>query len=307
MLASVIFAIVATGEASLPLKQRNVAANNSRTTRQANLRQQAHPKEISLGDVLSGDDTLSYNRYVVEKRHRRVREDHPTKMQLGPSWIDVSYAVLKRRGRVLAKFDDNIYFGVGNDIRFGLFSFLDGPTKQLAVSQDIFREGKQWVVSLAPRPRIIFDGPDWAVGREGDDMGMIDLDHDNVFEITVPITDFYDFQDKLPISRIPLPEIIFKYDSAAGKYVPANPNFASYALRGVSDRKIEQTADELDQRAMALGNLLTLIYVSKQSQAWDFYDRSYKLADKEEIARRVKAILNRQPVYSFIYNQRSHK
>jgi hypothetical protein len=271
------------------------------------LRQQEQAKEISLGDVLSGDDTLSYNGYVVEKRHRKVREDYPAKMQSGPSWIDVSYAVLKRRGKVLSAFDDNIYFGMGNGIRFGLFSFLNGPTKQLAVSQDIFRGGKQWVVSLSPRPRIIFDGPSWAVGREGDDMGMVDLDHDSVFEIIVPITDFYDFQDKLPISRIPLPEIIFKYDSRARKYVPANPLFASYALYGVSDRKVGKATDEFDQRAMALQQLLAFIYVGKQSQAWDLYNRSYNLSDKEEIRRRVKAILIRQPVYKFIYNPRSHK
>ncbi|HVS81602.1 MAG TPA: hypothetical protein VHE60_07690 [Pyrinomonadaceae bacterium] len=223
-------------------------------------------------------------------------------MRSRPSWIDVTYAVLKRKGIVLAKFDDNIYFGMGNDTRFGLFSFLDGPTKQLVISQDIFRGGTQWIISLSPQPRIIFDGPDWAVGREGDDMRTIDLDHDGVFEISVPITDFYDFQDKLPIARIPLPEIIFKYDARAMKYVPANPFFESYALHGISDLEVEKSTDEFDQRAMALENLLAFIYVGKQNQAWDFYNRSYNLSDKEEIRRRVKAILIRQPVYKFIYN-----
>lgn len=228
-------------------------------------------------------------------------------MRSRPSWLDVSYAVIKRKGRILSKFDDNIYFGMGNNTRFGLFSFLGGPTKQIVISQDIFRGGTQWVVSLSPRYRIILNGPNWGVGREGDDMGIIDLDHDGVYEITLPITDFYDFQDKLPIARIPLPEIIFKYDARAVKYVPANPLFESYELRGMSDLEGKERTDEFDQRAMVLETLLAFIYAGKQNQGWDSYNRSYKLSDKEEIRRRVKAILNRQPVYKFIYNQRRNK
>jgi hypothetical protein len=58
---------------------------------------------------------------------------------------------------------------------------------------------------------------------------------------------------------------------------------------------------------MALEKLLAFIYVGKQSQAWDIYNRFYELNDKEEIGRRVKATLIKQPVYKFIYNQRSLK
>jgi len=271
------------------------------------LRQQEEVKEIGMGDILSNDETLSYNGYVVEKRHKKVSYDYPAEMQPRSSRIDVSFAILKRRSVVLTRFDDNIYSGQGNDTRFGLFSFLHGQTKQIVVSQDIFRGGTQWVIDLSPRPRIIFDGPNWAVGREGDDMRIIDLNHDGVFEIIVPITDFYDFQDKLPIARIPLPEIIFKYDRRSMKYVPANPLFESYVLHGIGDLDAGKTVDEFDQRAMTLEKLLAFIYVGKQKQAWDFYNRAYKLSDKEEIRHRVKAILIKQPVYKFIYNPRSRK
>ena len=58
---------------------------------------------------------------------------------------------------------------------------------------------------------------------------------------------------------------------------------------------------------MALETLLALIYVGKQSEAWELYNRSYSLDDKEEIRRRVKTILNRQPVYKFIYNPQRYK
>jgi hypothetical protein len=304
-MASVLVALAMTAEQ--PLKSRNAGANHSSTTSQHDLSRQEQAKEILTGDVLSDDDTLSYNGYVVEKRHKRVRYDYPAEIQSQPSWIDVSYVVLKRQGNVLVTFDDGIYFGMGNATRFGLFSFLPGPTEQLVVSQDLFRGGTQWVVNLSPRPQIIFDGPKWGVGREGDDMTIVDFDHDGVFEIIVPITDFYEFQDKLPIARIPLPEIIFKYDRRLMKYVPANPVFESYALRGIRDLDLGKTIDEFDQRAVVLEKLLAFIYVGKQKQAWNFYDRSYKFSDRKEIRHRIEAILAKQHVYKFIYNPRSPK
>ena len=47
--------------------------------------------------------------------------------------------------------------------------------------------------------------------------------------------------------------------------------------------------------------------LGKEKEAWRFYDRYYKLEDKEEIRRRVIAILHRQPVYKFIYNHAGYK
>jgi hypothetical protein len=262
-------------------------------------------KETWIGDVLFDDDRLSYNGYAVERRHKKIRYDYPPKMRSRSSWFGVSYAVIGRKARVLAKFDDNIYFGMGgNNIRFGLFSFLGGPTRQLVISQDIFRAGTQWVISLSPRPHIIFDGPKWAAGREGDDMRIIDLDNDGVYEITVPITDFYDLQDKMSMSQIPLPEIIFKYDPRKRSYRPANSLFQGYLLQGLKDSTDVDMLDETNHRSIVIGTTLTLVYSGRRTEGWKYFDRTYKLKDKEEIRRRVKSILVRQPVYNFIYNRR---
>ena len=115
---------------------------------------QAAPKEIWIGDILTGDDRVRYNGYVLEKRKRKVRYDYPGQAQ-SSSRIDVSYAVLKRKGKTVAKFDDNIYFGVGNDVRLGLISILGDQSKQMVISKDIPRGGTQWVMNLSPRPRRI--------------------------------------------------------------------------------------------------------------------------------------------------------
>jgi hypothetical protein len=297
-----MIAITASGM----LRSGGIAAKIYYPTAPRYLHRPERLQEISGADVFSDNDRLKQYDYVFEKRYRKVKE-YPKGVGAGQSWIDVSYAVLKRKGKVLAKFDANIYFGLGNATRFGLFSFLNSPAKQIAVSQDISRGGTQWVISLLPQPRIIFDGPYWAVGREGDDMNVVDLDHDGVFEIVVPITDFYDFQDKLPIGRIPLPAIIFRYNKNKMKYFPANPLFESYAIQEINERAVGTISDEFDQRAMALRKLLAYIYVGKEHQAWELYNKSYQLGDKEALRRRVKAILVKQPVYKFIYNTRDHK
>ena len=138
-------------------------------------------------------------------------------------------------------------------------------------------------------------------------MGLIDLDGDGIYEISVMITDFYDLQDKMSMSQIPLPMIIFKYNSLRRRYVPANSLFQDYALEGMTTSTNIGTEDQLQHRSIVLRTTLTLIYAGKRRDGWRYFNQSYKLEDKEEIRRRAKAILVRQPVYKFIYNRGKHK
>ena len=265
-------------------------------------------EESRITDAFVKGDKLNYKSYLMQERYKKVKLDYPREMKAPPLWVEVSYAVITRKRRFIAKFDGGIYFGDGNSTRFGLWSFLGDKTKQLVVSQDIFRGGTQWVASLSPHFHIIFDGPAWGVGREADDMGVIDLDGDGVYEITVPITDFYELQDKLSISQIPLPEIMFKYDPLKGKYLPANPLFPRYLIKGIGTAEEEVSGnDQFAIRSAVLDKLLTYIYVGREREAWAFYDRAYTLDDREEIKRRVKSILRKQPVYKFIYNHAYYK
>jgi len=262
----------------------------------------SEPKEIWLGDVLNDQHAIKYRDYVIQERQRKVYNPQEARIP-----IDVSYAVLKRSGRTILRFDDNIYFGLGNDTRFGLASLLGGQAKQALISQDAPRTGTQWVVMLSQRPRIIFNGPQWSVGREGDDMSVVDLDGDGVYEIMAPITDFYGLQDKMSMSQIPLPLIIFKYSSYKRRYLPANSRFKEYALEGMTTLPNIGTEDQLQHRSLVLRRTLALIYVGKRKDGWRNFNQSYKLNDKVEIIGRVRAILVRQPVYRFIYNRSEHK
>lgn len=300
ILASVLIAIAAA-PANAPVKPES-AATNSYTAAPSSLRQQEQAKEIWMGDILFDEDTLSYKGYVVEMRNRKVRDDYPVKTRT--RWIDVSYAVLKRKGKVLIEFDDNIYFGMGNSTRFGLFSFLPSKAKQLVVSQDVFRGGTQWVINLSPRPRIVFDGPNWEVGREGDDMKIMDLDGDGVFEISVPLCIFYGFKNLSPAAT-PLPAIIFKYSKQARRYLPANPQFADHLLAEMRNQmqnlpRPDDEVEKMNHLGGVLGIVLDYVFAGREQEAWTFYDQAYKLPDKQNIKRQVRARLSQNPVYRFI-------
>ena len=226
----------------------------------------------------------------------------------GSKPIQVSYAVLNQKGKRLIKFDANVYFGPGNSTSFGLISILGKQTKQAIISQDVFRGGRQWIVTLSRHPRIIFDGRAWSVGREGDDMSIADLDRDGVYEISVPTCIFYGFANLSPAAT-PLPTIIFKYSKKAGKYLPANPAFATHVLAGVEKRKERVTpAGDVVNNMNHLGDVmevvLTYVFAGRQREAWAFYDAAYKLPDKNKIKKAILRQLRQSPVYRFIYRKR---
>lgn len=258
-------------------------------------------------DFLIAENQWTHDGYTFEKRSRKASLDAGYGPKASPKWVDVNYVVVKKAGKVLGRFDADVYFGLGNSADFGLFPFLGSKTQELFISQDVPRGGCQWVVSLSPRFRIIFDGAKYMVGREGYDLSATDVDGDGVNEIAAPITDFYSFHDKLSMSQVPLPTIIFKYDSNKKEYLPANHLFQTYSLVEATERDELSSPDRTLTRATVLHRLLVYVYAGREKEAWEFYDRAYKFEDKSEIRRRVKSILRKQPVYKFIYNDRPRK
>lgn len=219
-------------------------------------------------------------------------------------WVDVSYIVIKKGRTIVARFDADVHFGLGNAADFGLFPFLGGKTQQLFISQDIPRGGRQWVVSLSRRFRVIFDGDQYAVGREGYDLGAIDLDKDGIHEITAPITQFYGFSNLSP-ARTPLPTIAFKYNPKAEKYLPANPLFQDYSLRDTEQRKaaIRPAEDPQNHLSDVMSITLDYIFTGQERKAWTFFDESYKLSDKNRMRAEIKSEIRDHPVYRFIYKK----
>lgn len=255
----------------------------------------AEEEPAQVNSVFVEGDSLSYNGYDVVKLKKKV------KLEQTFGLTEVSYALLKKEGKVLAKFD-GVYFGAGNVTDFGLFSFLGGEAKQLVVSQTIPRGGRHWVVTLSPDFRVVYDSGDYRVGREN--LGVLDIDKDGRFEILQEVTAFYGF-DHFSSAETPLPLVIFKYDEKAGKYLPANQLFQEYALRDIESKIATLGSDESGYLSRSLDIALQYVFAGKEEEAWAFFDREYKHPGKEELKSQVKAVLREHPVYRFIYAKRA--
>lgn len=259
---------------------------------------QSRFKEIDISTVFTESETLKYQDFVVRKRHKVLRR--PETMSK-PIHERVSFVVLKRGRRTVMTFDDGYYFGAaGNGTNIGLVSLLGTRSKQLLVSQDVNRAGAQWIVDLSSSPKLILSTSRWGVGREGQDIGIVDFDNDGVFEIKALVTDFYSLQDKMSMSEIPLPGIVFKYDANQRTYIPANQSLFAYTLPKISsDEDTSHLRDASPSEVIRV--LLEYVYSGQEDDGWRLYESRYRGSDKQEIRKRIESILRRQPVYKFIY------
>lgn len=263
------------------------------------------PAGIRIGDALVREDALTHEGYTVRRRDKRLRHGDAPGRADNP---EAAYAVLERAGKVLLRFDAGVYNGGLNSIGFGLFSFLGGASKQLIVSQDAPRQGRQWIVSLSPSPRVIYDGPAFAAGREIDDLRVADFDGDGVYELAAPLTTFYGFRDwALSPSATPLPEVVFRYDEKAGRYLPANARFRQRLLSDVTEAKSKVRGTESPESHLSdvLSVVLAHVFAGDERGGWEFYEKTYGLSDKAEVRRETEAELRAQPVYRFIYAKRA--
>jgi hypothetical protein len=253
----------------------------------------AQPAEILMSDIFTREESLPYNGFNITTIAKRPRGNSQK----------LSYAVIKRSGKVLAKFDNPTDMPM-NETSIGLFSLLGGKTKQLIISQTVPRGGRHWIVELAANPKVLFDSKDYEVGRE--DVSAVDLDSDGIYEITLPVTIFYDAIDRLSISGTPLPTVVFRYDKQAVRYLPANHRYRDYLLKGI-EIEINKLPYEIGERYLArcLDLLLRFLYAGKEKEGWEFFDKAYTLPDADKIKARVKEVLQKAPAYKFIRKRSS--
>jgi hypothetical protein len=238
------------------------------------------------------ESPLSYLGYEIVKSKRQ-----------GAS--EVEYAVLRHNGREVAKFDSPI--DQLSEIRFGLFSFLGKDDKQLIIEQTADKFWRYWVVSLQPKFKILYDSKKYDVVFE---LRVADLDHDGNLEIIQNLGTFWYFNSNNVLSS--RPQMIFKYNSSMGSYIPANPEFKETALKDIEQRieKTRQVAQKKDDpaydlhlRSAVVDVVLRYLYAGEQDTAWAFYDQAYNVEDKESLRAQLKAKLTQDALYREITNQ----
>lgn len=260
----------------------------------------------SLGDFIKAyakDETLSFMGYEVVKSRRQSKIGQPAGV------TEIEYAVLRRNGRVVAKFDSPI--DQISEVRFGLFSLLGNDAKQLVIEQTSNKFWRYWIVSLQPQFKVIYDSSKYDVVYE---LRVDDIDSDGKLEIIQSLGSFWYFNSDNLFS--PRPQMIFKYNSSTGTYIPANPEFKEAALKDIEQRigKTREVIERKDDRAYALhvrsavlDVVLRYFYAGKRDEAWAFYDQHYNVDDKESLRAELKDKLKQDALYREITNQSQAK
>lgn len=251
----------------------------------------------SLESIFTKGDKLVYQGYEIT-RFARPSAD---------SWT----ITIKKNGKIQKRFE--IGATMSKDwAKLGLFNFLGGRGKQLIVEGYSGGAHCCWeykIIDLSPTYRVLYDSDDWNVGY---DLNPVDLDKDGVFEFTQSVMTF----DYFPLSHAysAFPPAVFKYNHRAGKYLPANRLFQSRVTQGI-EAKLTKIAEwnkrpglekrtsiiEPEYAATSLDVFLRYLYSGREKRAWDFFDKSYKLGDKQEIKFGIKRELRGCAIYKYLY------
>jgi len=249
--------------------------------------------------LFTREKSLPYNGFNIAKITKRSKG----KSQELSYAQDLSYAVVKKNGKVLAQFDGSTDEPM-NATGIGLFPLLGSKTKQLIVSQTVPRGGRHWIVELAANPKVLFDSGDYEVGRE--EVWAVDIDGDGVYEIWLFVTSFYGAFSQLSVSTTPLPTVVFSYDKQAGRYLPANHRYRDYLLKDIKTEIRDLPTEGGEQYvARRLDVLLQFLYAGKEKDGWEFFDKAYTLPDADKIKAKVKEVLQKAPAYKFIRKRSS--
>lgn len=261
----------------------------------------------SLGDFIKSytkDEMLSFMGYEIVKARRAAKIGPPKGV------TEIEYAVLRRNGRVVAKFDSPI--DQLSEVRFGLFSFLGSDAKQLVIEQTSNKFWRYWIVSLQPEFRVIYDSSKYDVVYE---LRVSDIDSDGKVEIIQSLGSFWYF-NSLGNLFSPRPQMIFKYNSSTESYIAANPEFKQAALKDIEQRisktrevieRKEDPAYGLHVRSAVLDVVLRYLYADEREQAWAFYEQHYNVDDRESLRAALKDKLKQDTLYRAITNQSQAK
>ena len=254
-------------------------------------------KEIYFEEYFSKDDFLEFNGYRLE-REKVVKELKEEKIK-----ADIFDTVLKKNGKVIKRFE-GVFYPLGNQMDFGSVSLIGGE-KQFFVIDTTHRFERNWIFSLQPEYRLLFDSADFHLLRGG--MAGIDFDNDGVYEITLSRMEYGIFT--FPNSEVPNVRIIFKYDPQKKRFLPASHLFPEFTLKGLNERIERFRQNERKSFPEVLAITLVYIYAGQESDGWKFFDENFvsyefsgeKIEDKNEAKQKIKKELSENPIYRFIY------
>lgn len=148
----------------------------------------------------------------------------------------------------------------------------------------------------------------------GEVNGLIteDINTDNKFEI-IQYYSCFDYFDRLCHAESPSAPVVFNYSEKRKKYVVANKLFETYLLKetkefekrvspDLANFEVKNYEDSCSVLASTLSILLDYIFAGKENQGWEYFNKYYKVADKDIMVKNIKKILSESKVYNEMYH-----
>jgi hypothetical protein len=247
----------------------------------------------------SGDGkTLYYLDYVVEK-----------KVELDGEYESHIMVLKKGSGEEIKRFE------WGSDIeemnRWRIVDLIKGGKKELIITQ--YSGGAHcceynWVYSCDGGLKEVLNSHDY--GTLGFMAEPEDLNGDGTCELLFQNLTFSYFH-RCCYAASPANRIVLEYDTEVERYVVQNAKFKSHLVSMELDSieispeflelKAGDNPDYVDPGGYYLGSILNevipFLYVGEEEKAWELFDKTYKLKDKEAIKRLVKQKLEEDPCY----------
>lgn len=221
--------------------------------------------ELTIEKIVSEKEFLDYNGYQISQFITQKTDDE------GSPTADIADAVLKKNGKQIIKFD-GVYYPLGNQMQFGLFSLLKNKNEELLVYDNSIRFGRFWVVNFDNDAKLIFDSGDWGGFREW--INFFDLENDGIYEFSMAQNNWLGFQSLASIDT-PLMSIIFKYDKKTNKYLPANHKYRERTKSIVEEQSEENASDKNLEFRNVMENFLKYIYAGMETEAWSYFEKNY--------------------------------
>jgi hypothetical protein len=271
-----------------------------------------------LKEFFVNGDKVSYDGYTIARSFKA--EEHA---------LNDSRVIVSRGQKRLAIIEGCCY---RESTRFALIPLLDNGRKQLVV--EAYSGGGHCCTSyhiydLSARFLTIFDGSKYNVDQVGNEMELLDIDGDGVYEFVQRVMNF-DYFYASHASAV-FPEVVFAYNHRAGQFRPANRRFASFLLRDIE--KKERIVSKLNEDIPSLARvkngggsektlsdvhfresyyhavvdvLLTYIYAGRKEEGWRYFYKNYNLPDKQQLRFDLRKLLAGSTVYNSIYSKNRH-
>lgn len=263
-----------------------------------------------LHDVAVENETDPHSQDVSILADSLTYVDYTIVRTLDPQDSTYGVAIFKNRQSVWRSREGTIRPEY-NEVK--LVPLLRDETKQLFVQH--FSGGAHccWtsiILELSDSIHTLFNSDDYT--DLGYELTMSDFDRDGMMDLHLTIITF-DYFDRLTHAISPFSSAYFSYSPSTRRFVLTSREFSSLLLNRTleHEQRVKAMADTTDftqfddiggeYLSSVLKVLMDYVFAGQKGKGWKFFDAWYRLADKDEMRRKIQQAFDASNVYQELY------